>query len=61
LGRTLCRWGGLPGVTGRALVGAGQNVTCGALLLIAVGLFAGSFWYDAWRHRHERTERRDWD
>jgi hypothetical protein len=36
-------------------------VTCGLLALIVAALFAGSFWYDAWRNRHERTERRDWD
>jgi hypothetical protein len=36
-------------------------MTCGALVLLAVILFVGSFGYDAWRNRHERTERRDWD
>jgi hypothetical protein len=36
-------------------------MTCGALLLIAALLFVGSFWYGAWRNRHERTERKDWD
>jgi hypothetical protein len=36
-------------------------VTCGALVLLVVVLFVGSFWYDARRNRHERPERRDWD
>jgi hypothetical protein len=29
--------------------------------MLAGLLLAGSFWYDAWRHRHERPERPDWD
>jgi hypothetical protein len=36
-------------------------MTCGALVLLVVILFVGSFAYDAWRNRRKSTERRDWD